>query len=139
MSRTFGGCASVSIVRATAGVGGKAGRFPAVFRGDLTISEAVQTDPVGSDRGVARSPTKASRVRSRARSSWLSGWFKTSLIALWCMGRSPPQIDGVSVPGFTNVSSYPWGACGSVVVAAGTGPDPGDVGAVDVQADGGLA
>src|SRR5215831_382658 len=139
MSRIFGGCASVSIVRATAGLRRNAGSFRAFLAVHMTISEPFQTNPIGIDRGVPSSPMKASRVRSRARSSWLSGWFSTSSIALWCMGRSPPWIDCVAMPRFHEYVVYPWAARGSVVVAAGAGSDPGDVGAVDVQADSGLA
>jgi hypothetical protein len=62
-----------------------AGSFRAFFAVHMTISEPFQTNPIGVARGVPSSPMKASRVRSRARSSWLSGWFRTSSIALWCM------------------------------------------------------
>src|SRR5882757_8740922 len=115
MSRTFGGCDSVSIVSATAGLRRNAGSFRAFVAVHMTISVPFQKIPIGIDRGVPSSATYASLARSRASSSWLSGRFSTSSMACWSMvGNS------------------------SVVEAAGAGPDAGDVGAVDVQADGDL-
>jgi hypothetical protein len=75
----------VSIVSATAGLRRSAGSFRAFVDVHMTISAPFQWNPIGIDRGVPSSATKASRVRSRARSSWLSGWLRTSSTALLFM------------------------------------------------------
>ena len=52
MSRIFGGCTSVSMVRATAGLWPKAPTFAALGVVHMTICEPFQTNPIGTHRGV---------------------------------------------------------------------------------------
>ena len=52
MSRIVGGCTSVSIVRATAGLLRRAGSFWAFFAVHITISEPFQVNAIGMARGV---------------------------------------------------------------------------------------
>ena len=86
MSRIFGGCTSVSIVRATAGLARRLCSFGAFFDVHMTICEPFQTNAIGTARGVPSLATYARRVRSRASSSWLSGRFSTSVISFGCTG-----------------------------------------------------
>jgi len=52
MSSSFGGCTSVSIVSATAGLSRREGSFGAFFVVQTTISEPFQVNPIGMLRGV---------------------------------------------------------------------------------------
>ena len=52
MSRILGGCTSVSIVRATAGLWRRAVSFGAFFEVHMTISEPFQVNAIGMLRGV---------------------------------------------------------------------------------------
>ena len=52
MSRIVGGCTSVSIVRATAGLLRRAGSFAAFFDVHMTMSAPFQVNAMGMQRGV---------------------------------------------------------------------------------------
>jgi hypothetical protein len=51
MRRSFGGCTSVSIVRATAGLWRRAGSLGAFLAVHVTISKPFQVNPIGTVRG----------------------------------------------------------------------------------------
>src|SRR5690242_10413029 len=100
MSRILGGCTSVSIVRATAGLARSAGSFCEFFAVDITIVEPFHANAMGMARVVPSVPTYASRVTSRASSSWLYGLFRTSRTSLRSMVGSSAR-DRVAHEGHT--------------------------------------
>jgi uncharacterized membrane protein YedE/YeeE len=52
MSRMRGGCTSVSMVRATAGLCRRAASYGAFFAVHMTIADPFHVNPIGMDRGV---------------------------------------------------------------------------------------
>ena len=73
MSRICGGCTSVSMVRATAGLCRSDLIFGAFFGVHMTIVDPFQLNPIGTDLGV---PSLATRRAAETRPKAHSGGFQ---------------------------------------------------------------